>query len=93
MPRVKEITIYIPYETYTEYRDIVMRDLGKREYMSTANNYASNDSVAESLLANAILPYLGEELHDNPNVEPTEEGTLEEIAQPRDDDGNFTSNN
>lgn len=91
MPRTKELTIHIPYETWQTYRDIVLRDLGKRNFMSKADNYASNDSVAESLLANAILPYLGEELHDTPHVKPTPEGELE-VVRETDNDGKFTSN-
>lgn len=89
MARVETVEIDIPYEAYRMYRDAVMQDLGKRDFMSNANNFADNDSVAESLLANAILPYLGEQLEGTPHVEPTEEGTLE-VVRETDDDGNFT---
>jgi len=96
MTRSKAVTIYLPRETWEEYRDALIQELGKREYQSrqgAVGTYSRNNAIAESLFQDAILPYLGEVVHSNPNVEPTEEGTLEEVAQPRDDDGNFTSNN
>lgn len=93
MARTETVEVHIPVETYREYRDYLMNELGKREYqarMGSHDTYASNDAVAEALLADAILPHLGELLKDSPHVKPTPEGELE-VVRETDGDGKFTS--
>jgi len=93
MTRSKAVTIHLPRETWEEYRDALLQELGKREYQSrqgAVGTYSRNNAIAESLFQDAILPYLGEVLEDSPHVKPTPEGTLEVVRQ-TDDDGKFTS--